>query len=250
MDSKILRAALDLAALGLPSFSCLADKRPATPHGFKDATADPSRLQSLWSQHPGELVGVPTGSGSGFDVLDLDAKHAEAKAWWKENCRRFPQTRKHRTRSGGLHLLFKHDDAMRCSAGKIALGVDTRSDGGYVVWWPAAGLPVISDAPPAPWPAWFLAAFRPKPQLARRTPNITALRGDGWLRGLVRLVANAGEGQRNGVLFWASCRAGEAVGDGKAGKDFVIDVLIEAAAHAGLPQSEARRTIQSGMRRA
>jgi hypothetical protein len=247
MPNKALRAALELAATGVPIFPCLADKRPATPHGFKDATADRDKLRALWGQYPGELVGVPTGSGSEFDVLDLDIKHVEARTWWRENCRRFPSTRMHHTRSGGLHLLFKHDDAMKCSAGRIALGVDTRASGGYVIWWPAAGVPVISGAPLAPWPGWLLAEFHPKPRLVRTAP-ITALPGDGWLRGLVRLVANASEGQRNRVLFWASCRAGEAVRDGKTGADFVADVLIEAAARAGLPQLEARRTVQSGMR--
>jgi len=74
------------------------------------------------------------------------------------------------------------------------------------------------------------------------------LSGDAWLRGLVRSVANATEGQRNSVLFWASCRAGAAVRDGKAAEVFVIDVLVEAAKHAGLPEREAQRTVQSGMR--
>jgi hypothetical protein len=66
---------------------------------------------------------------------------------------------------------------------------------------------------------------------------------------LVRIVVRAAEGQRNSVLFWAACRGGEAVRDGRAAEDFVVDVLSEAAGRAGLSQSEARRTIQSGMRR-
>ena len=61
-------------------------------------------------------------------------------------------TRPHRTRSGGLHLIFGHYDGLKCSAGKIARGVDVRADGGYILWWPAAGLPMLSDAPIAPWP--------------------------------------------------------------------------------------------------
>jgi hypothetical protein len=36
---------------------------------------------------------------------------------------------------------------------------------------------------------------------------------------------------------------------GKADEPFVTDVLIEAAAHAGLPPAEARRTIQGGIQR-
>jgi hypothetical protein len=50
-------------------------------------------------------------------------------------------------------------------------------------------------------------------------------------------------------LFWAACRASEVVRDGKANKDFVVTVLLEAALRAGLPQVEARRTIDSGIHR-
>jgi hypothetical protein len=73
--------------------------------------------------------------------------------------------------------------------------------------------------------------------------------GDGWLRGFARSIGTATEGHRNRILFWASCRAGDAVRDGKATENFVVDVLLEAARRAGLPRLEAQRTIQSGMRR-
>jgi hypothetical protein len=73
--------------------------------------------------------------------------------------------------------------------------------------------------------------------------------GDGWLRGLVRAVATATEGDRNSILFWAACRGSEAVRDGKAAEGFVNNVLLEAAKRCGLGELEAKRTIQSGMRR-
>jgi hypothetical protein len=49
---------------------------------------------------------------------------------------------------------------LRCSASKIAPGVDVRADGGYVVWWPREGLRVVSDAPVAHWPEWLLGLAR------------------------------------------------------------------------------------------
>jgi hypothetical protein len=159
----VLDDAHALAESGLPVFPCsISTKRPATPHGFKDASNDPDEIRHLWRDHPGGLIGVPTGAITGFDVLDLDRKHETASRWWPENQLRMPVTRTHRTRSGGFHLLFEHAASVRCSAGKIALGVDTRADGGYVIWWPATGLPVLSDAPIAPWPEWLLESFRPK----------------------------------------------------------------------------------------
>ena len=227
-------------------FPCLADKRPATPHGFKDATADSDTLRALWAQYPGVLVGAPTGTGiAGFDVLDLDIKHTEARTWWRENCRCFPQTRIHQTRSGGLHLLFQHDVTMRCSAGKIAVGVDTRANGGYVIWWPAAGLPVISHAPPAPWPGWILTTFRPRPQ--PQSASIVRVPDERFLVKLVQMVAGATEGERNSLTFWAACRAGEMVAEGLLSADTAVAVIAEAATRCGLPRAEAERTARSGI---
>jgi hypothetical protein len=187
---------------------------------------------------------VPTGNTSGIDVLDLDAKHVEAIAWMKENRRRFPQTRKHRTRSGGAHLLFQHDNAMTCTVAKIALGVDTRANGGYVIWWPAAGLPIISDAPPAPWPQWLLAQFRPKPRPPSPVVHVPDHR---FIDKLVAMVANATEGERNHLTFWAACRAGELVAAGLLSAETAVAVIAEAATRCGLPRSEAEKTARSGV---
>jgi Bifunctional DNA primase/polymerase, N-terminal len=67
--------ALALIEQGIPCFPCLADKRPATPRGFKDATSDRNILDELWRRHPGALIGVPTGEISDLDILDIDPRH-------------------------------------------------------------------------------------------------------------------------------------------------------------------------------
>jgi Bifunctional DNA primase/polymerase, N-terminal len=242
-----LDAALALAADGYPVFPCTVNKTPTCRGGFHSAKADRYAIEELWQSSPGDLIGVPTGLV--FDVLDIDAKHEAARDWWNANRRAMPRTRAHRTRSGGLHLLFQANADVACNAGKLAPGVDVRGRGGYIVWWPAHHFPVLSDAPLAPWPDWLLEQFQPKPRSSSTTSSTISSGSDAWLRGLVRTVANAAEGQRNHVLFWAACRAGEAVREGAAGETFVIDVLIEAAARAGLPEREAQRTIQSGMNR-
>ena len=244
-SGEVLDVALKLAAAGIPCFPCSANKAPATPHGYKDATADSAALCELWRNYPGALIGVPTGNS--FDALDLDLQHPEALQWYERHFDALPPTRTHETPSGGRHLLFKRHPDVRNSAGKIHLHIDTRGTGGYLVWWPATGLPVLSNVPMAPWPEWLLTEFRPKPQPPKPTNGHVPFRGDAWLRGLVRLVAWAPEGQRNGILFWASCRAGEAVRDGQAVEGLVVDVLIGAAKHAGLSEREATCTIQSGM---
>src|SRR5262249_4303499 len=68
----------------------------------------------------------------------------------------------HETRSGGIHLLFRHASSLRCSADdRIAHGVHVRADAGYIIWWPREGLPVC-EAPIAEWPSDVLAAAKSK----------------------------------------------------------------------------------------
>jgi hypothetical protein len=64
--------------------------------------------------------------------------------------------------------------------------------------------------------------------------------------GIVRRVAEAREGERNAVLFWAACRLLER---GMHLRD-VETLLIRAAVSTGLSDFEARRTITSAQGRA
>jgi hypothetical protein len=188
---------------------------------------------------------VRTGDASGIDLLDLDRKHRQAAEWWTAHRNSLPVTRVHRTRSGGLHLLFQHAPGMRCSASRIARGVDVRGDGGYVIWWPIGGLPVLCDAPLAPWPEWLrIQLLSPQRPVA---PHATVPDRNA-LAGLVRLVTGAREGERNGLTYWAACRAGEMVATGPFDADAAVALIAEAATRAGLPRVEAERTARSGIR--
>jgi hypothetical protein len=83
-------------ALGLPACLCRADKSPACPHGFRDATADPVALQDLLRRYPAPLIGIPTGAASGVDVLDIDSpRHPEAAEWWSVHRDYLSHTRMH-----------------------------------------------------------------------------------------------------------------------------------------------------------
>lgn len=241
---KALNEALILVQRSLPCFPCRRDKSPATPRGFKDATRDAVFIESLWRAYPGLLVGVPTGEVSGFDVLDIDVR-GDGCRWFSAHRARLLPTRAHRTRSGGVHLLFEHAPGLRCSTNKIARGVDVRSGGGYIIWWPAAGLPALSEAAVAPWPNWLLARLLPTSKSNPRRPIVP----DRYiLNRLVRLVAGAAEGERNAITFWAACRAGEMVRSGLVTVDAICRLMTDAAMSAGLSAAEAQRTIRSGVR--
>jgi hypothetical protein len=92
--AEATRLAQNLAGnRGYAVFPCHEDKRPATPHGFKDATTDPDLVPQLWRTHQGRLIGVATGAASGIDVLDLDPRHDSACSWWHSGAvHRLPDT--------------------------------------------------------------------------------------------------------------------------------------------------------------
>ncbi|MDX9718433.1 MAG: bifunctional DNA primase/polymerase [Thauera sp.] len=163
-------AAIKLASLGLPVFPCDSDKKPLCAHGFKDATTDADQVRGWWDQYPYALPGVPTGKTTEIFVLDVDVKGGkDGYATLAQLGYEIPPTRSHKTQTGGgRHYLFHMpaDAEIRSSAGKIGPGVDTRADGGYIVWWPAIGLPVDNAQELLPIPQWLLDAAAPHPPIS------------------------------------------------------------------------------------
>jgi hypothetical protein len=264
---RALKRALKLAAQGVPCFPCRADKTPACPQGFKNATADEKQLRILWAHFPGPLIGVPTGGK--FVVLDLDlAKHVEALTWFEHHRDALPLTRTHVTRSGGRHLFFKPHPDFKCSAGIIDHGIDTRGAGGYIIWWPAvAGLdePMHRDVI-EPVPAFILDALNAR--LAKPANNdplarfAAAVSGNARrrtanggthnvtrLEALLHTMSAAREGERNNVCHWAAHRVREMISAGET-DDSAWIALRAAAVQAGLSAREIQRIIIGVMRNA
>lgn len=226
-----------------------------TPQGFYNASTNAD--DGEWP-----LVGIPTGAVSGFDVVDVDL---DGLSWLDAIWDRLPPTRAHATRSGGRHLLFRHADGLRCSAGRIGKGVDVRADGGYIIWWPRQGFRVLSDAPIADWPIWLLELARKKLPLTAacksadgigvqdlhaatsgKTINLKAR-----CKVILRQVEHAKPGERNQLLHWAACRMGESIAEGRINPDIAILLLEGAAKTCGLwhddgPQ-QCQSTIKSGI---
>ncbi len=239
--------ALQLAEFGTTVFPCLDNKAPACERGFLAATTDIKILKRLWN-NSAVLVGVPTFF---MGVLDIDPRHGGDK-WLAANTHRLPRTRIHQTRSGGQHIFFNRHKGLRNSAGKIAPGVDVRAEGGYIIWWPAAGFPVLSDAPLADWPEWLLELAMPKPAEIKRadfTPHVT---GSGYahaaLKDAVKKVATAPEGQRNDTLnreTWSLLRF---VSNGNLCVQDIANTLAAAGLAAGLTRPEIMATLVSALR--
>lgn len=261
-------AAVAAAERGWAVFPCRpGDKRPTVRDWERRACADPARVARYW---PGDRhnVGIACGP-SRLAVLDLDA-HGELPEDWRQLpgvndgkdvlaqiCEwagmDWPATYTVATPSNGWHMYFTvpADSAIRNSASMIGPQVDVRAAGGYVV---GAGsvvngtaYEVIVEDDPAPLPSWIARLLSPVPEQLATHPASRGTPG-GRIAGLVRTVARAPSGTRNERLYWAACRAAEMVADGKTDAREVMDQLVAAAAVAGLPEPEARRTIASAMR--
>jgi hypothetical protein len=146
------------------------------------------------------------------------------------------------------------------------LGVDGRCDGGYICWWPAAGLAVECDAEPAPWPDWLLGEIHPQPpglgqsrqdrggtcnfahfahfaqsRERRSSPRycVAALRNAG------QRIAAAPLGSRNATLNAEAYSIGRLILVDGLDRQQAADALAAAAIAAGLSARETLATLRS-----
>lgn len=221
-----------------PVFPTDARKRPLTAHGFKDATRDPDEARLLFRHAEG--IGMPTGVASGLVAVDIDVKEGrDGLEWLAANEHRMPRTRRHRTQSGGFHLLFLAPPGrnIRNSASKLAPGVDVRGEGGYIVVPPSPGYGVTDDAMPAEVPAWLLALLDPpKPAPAPVSPprpyrpsGDASAYGTAALDQATAAILNAPDGAKHDTLNREA---------------FSIGGLVSAGE---IPEGEARAALDSAL---
>jgi hypothetical protein len=254
-----LTAALELASCSLAVFPCKQDKAPASPHGFKDASSDPAEVERLWRAYPGTLIGVPTGEINSFDVVDIDPRHG-GMSWWHAKGHALPATRIHHTRSGGLHILFRHDETVRNSESRIARGVDTRGEGGYIIWWPAAGCDIAHNAPLPTWPHWLLQHYRravaPSPLVRGPVDPLTppttyeAEVARAMVDRALERLRNSREGEKHYHLRAAACTIGGLLHSAGIDTATAHQHLVDAAIQAGAQnRRNAEKTAAWGLER-
>lgn len=247
----LLDDALALAAQGLPVFPCGEDKRPITASGFYDASTDPAEVRRMFSKPGAALIGTPAGIPTRCVVIDVDVKDG-GLAWYEDHRGALPETRAHRTRSGGIHLIFAHPlgDLKIGNRARVFPGVDVRGDGGYIIAPPSPGYSVASDAPMAQMPEWLLNAILRRPEPAP-SPSASPARLDRYttvaLDNETRAVASASEGSRNDTLNRAAFNLGTLCGAGHLSRREAEARLLAAALTCGLDAREAQATIKSGL---
>ena len=172
--NRLLESALHYAELGYAVFPCRPDgKAPATAHGFHDASSDPQQIRDWWQAMPGANIGLAT---RGLVVIDIDGDSWPSDPTQKASLAEAAAIQ--HTPRGGRHYIYRRPPHVvwRDSVGQLATGVDTRTDGGYIIVAPSrigrghyrwedgrALVPVSQLTVPPPWLCAMLDAMTAAP---------------------------------------------------------------------------------------
>lgn len=261
-------AALDWAARlvvrGVNVIPVGADKRPTGPWRRWQAERQidlPSGEDDRYLERfegGGNLAAI-TGRVSEIVVLDADSREA-----WDAlvaTCGgRIPRTVIVNT-AKGRHVWFAHPAGeIRNSVRVGGVPLDVRGDGGYVIVPPSihpSGVPYtwrrspLEVWPPAPIPAALLELLAPPGVSEPRRSMVGSRRGSRYgevaLERETAAVSCAAPGARNDTLNRAAFSLARLVASGDLPPADVAHALTRAALAAGLPETEARRTIASAL---
>jgi hypothetical protein len=271
-----LDAALQMAECGLYVFPCNdpttkdksgepAGKRPRIKGWQGAATLDEAQIRTWWKQWPKANIGLDAGK-SGLLIVDIDPAHGgtiEALGLSPKELRTVTAV----TGSGGTPIFYRQPEGGEFgnSANRIAKGVDSRGAGGYVIgagsvhpngnpyrWADGLG---PTEAPILELPASLAAKLRkeiPAPTVAPK-PVVVQTPGDNRphvqaaLQRELEALAGAANGSRNHQLNRSAFSLGQFVGAGALAESEVIMALEHTALAIGLTETEARKTIVSGL---
>lgn len=188
-------------------------KEPLTRNGCKAATLDRHTIENWWRNNPHANVAIATGKDSELFVLDIDVgdtKNGEVSLQrLEERFGHLPRTIEAITGSGGRHMFFQHEKGIGNSVSKLGVGLDIRSDGGYIIappsihpsgglyqWREGHGPDELS---PAPAPDWLIDRLRSSKSTGTHRPFVDGAIPDGKrndaLARLAGVVRNKGCGE-------------------------------------------------------
>ena len=248
--------ALEYTRRDWPVFPCRPrGKEPLTVNGFHAATTDADQVSAWWTEEPEANIGFCPGR-AGLLVVDIDGPDGERDA---QELGLLSEPTLTVITPRGQHLYFRHPGG-RIGNRKLAICLDVRGDAGYVLLPPSIhpsgkryrALGEAGDTialPPAAL-AVLLPVRKEVPALPAAPPiNAGTPQRSAYVVRAIELealsVANAPEGSRNNRLNEAAFALARFIATGEAGIENVVGVLAFAARHAGLPEYEIERTIES-----
>lgn len=113
-------------------------KHPRIKDWQINAALDRKSIMKWFNHWPASNIGLPTGSTSGFFVLDVDVDKGglESLEELQEKNGPLPDTVQQITGSGGSHYLFKYQDGVGNKVDFLP-GLDIRGEGGFIVAAPS-----------------------------------------------------------------------------------------------------------------
>jgi hypothetical protein len=112
------------------------NKKPLIANWQNLASKDPVQIRELFARWPNAMIGLPTGAINGITVVDVDIRDDKDGFVTVEDLglQRLSIYPAVQTPSGGVHLyIVTGADHYSSSAGRLGLGLDIRSHGGYVI---------------------------------------------------------------------------------------------------------------------
>jgi putative DNA primase/helicase len=186
-------------------------KHPRTPKGLKDATTDAEQIKQWWRKWPEANIGGVTGGRLRILVVDCDPKNGGDASLFdltEAHGGEWLNTLHVETGSLGSHLFFTYpaDVELRNSAGKVAPGIDTRAEGGYVVLPPSLHVSgrryrIAAAKPMQPAPVWLIEGLTRTPD--QKPSNVTNFQERRTRRNSDGAIIP--EGERNVRLFRVGC---------------------------------------------
>ena len=154
----------------------------------------------------------------------------------------------------GWHLWYRADAGRPARMGPLSRfrHIELRGRGtcpgspGYEIRHAPSVLPLL--------PRWLAAIAGPPPVPVTIRPGDGGASPANRLHGIIERLLEAGEGERNHLLYWAAGCMGELVAGGSLGQPAAEKILLDGAAEIGLLAEDGEgavmATITSGLRRA
>ena len=172
-----LEHAYQFASLGMPVFPIeVGGKRPLTEHGFKDATTDQDQILAWSTKWPECNWAVATGDVSGVFAVDVDPRNGGIESMMNLTAEhgQLPDGPTQITGGDGFHHFFRVPAASHLRSGKLAPGIDIKTNGGYVIipgsktegvyrWMDGKS---ITDIALPDIPGWIIASLNSKQEFS------------------------------------------------------------------------------------
>jgi hypothetical protein len=254
--STRLRAALDYRDQGRSVIPVEPNSKiPAVRWGrFQAERATESQIRRWWD-FADFNVGIVTGRISNLVALDVDLRAGGDSSLAELEAGHRPIGGLEVATPGGVHRWFAHPGRhIPNSTSVLGAGLDVKADGGMILVPPSErpdgayrfGRLFDAEVPPLPdWLAALLVAQQkprtPQPRRAGRRPSARYL--DAAVRGVLADLRATTEGDRNNMLFKATCRVLE------LGAAEAVTAIEQVAREIGLDRDEIDETIASARRR-